>query len=142
MPLSWSGGRGSHSLTMLGKWQWCKAQARGIGTNDEHNDSHMYFRQSFVVKGLALVENETNPIALHLRQLLDANQLEPVPHALLREAWSQRHSNPNSSLLIGMAALEVGVKDYIAACMPAAAWLAENVPSPRSTESSRRTCRL
>jgi hypothetical protein len=29
-----------------------------------------------------------------------------------------------------MAALEIGIKEYIAACAPDAAWLAENAPTP------------
>jgi hypothetical protein len=68
--------------------------------------------------------------AAELQTLLDRAELEPLAHALYREAWSQRRSNPSSSLLIGMAALEIGVKHYIAACVPAATWLVENVPSP------------
>jgi hypothetical protein len=72
----------------------------------------------------------TTATAAELQALLDASQLEPLAHALFREAWSQRYANPSSSFLIGMAALEIGVKHYIAACVPAATWLAEHVPSP------------
>jgi hypothetical protein len=65
-----------------------------------------------------------------LQVLLDAGISEPLAHALLREGWSQRRENPSSALLIGMAALEIGVKEYVAACAPDAAWLAENAPTP------------
>jgi hypothetical protein len=68
--------------------------------------------------------------ASELQGLLTRHELEPLAHELFREAWGQRQDNPRSSLLLGMAALEIGVKNYIAACVPDAAWLAENVPTP------------
>src|SRR5438270_11607402 len=68
--------------------------------------------------------------AQELQALLDKRVSEPLAHALLREGWSQRRENPSSALLIGMAALEIGIKEYIAECVPDAAWLAENAPTP------------
>ena len=68
--------------------------------------------------------------AAEIQGLLDEGEREPLAHLLLREAWGQRYENPRSSLLIGVTALEVGVKQYIGACVPHAAWLAEHVPSP------------
>lgn len=68
--------------------------------------------------------------ARELQELLDANESEPLAHELFREAWDQRTSNPRSSLLIGMTALEVGIKQYIAHCVPDATWLADNAPTP------------
>jgi hypothetical protein len=65
-----------------------------------------------------------------LEALLGAGQTEPLGHVLFREAWSQRHSNRRSSLLLGMSALEIAVKEYITACVPDAEWLALNLPSP------------
>lgn len=62
---------------------------------------------------------EITPAAAdELQGLLDAGELEPLAHVLFREAWGQRRANPRSSLLIGMTALEVGIKQYIAACVP------------------------
>jgi hypothetical protein len=68
--------------------------------------------------------------AQELQALLDKRVSEPLAHALFREGWSQRRENPSSALLIGLAALEIGIKEYIAACVPDAAWLAENAPTP------------
>jgi hypothetical protein len=68
--------------------------------------------------------------ASELQALLDEEELEPLAHELFREAWSERSTNPRSSLLIGMAALEVGIKQYISACVPDATWFVENSPSP------------
>lgn len=65
-----------------------------------------------------------------LQELLTRGQREPLAHALLREAWTQRSTSPQSAFLIGMTALEVGTKQHISACVPDAAWLVENVPSP------------
>jgi hypothetical protein len=65
-----------------------------------------------------------------LQTLLDDDEKEPLAHSLLREAWSQRTANPRSALLMGFTAAEIGVKEYITDCVPGAAWLVENVPSP------------
>jgi hypothetical protein len=55
---------------------------------------------------------------------------EPVGHELFREGWANRVSNPRSSLLMGIAALEVGFKECVADLVPTAAWLVENAPTP------------
>jgi hypothetical protein len=72
----------------------------------------------------------TEATASELQALLDQSELEPLAHTLFREAWSQRHGNPRSALMLGITALEVGVKHYISACVPDATWLAENAPAP------------
>jgi hypothetical protein len=72
----------------------------------------------------------TREAATELQTLLDGNRLEPLGHVLFREAWSQRRSNRRSSLLLGITALEIGIKEYIAACVPDAEWLAMNSPTP------------
>lgn len=55
---------------------------------------------------------------------------EPAGHELLREAYSISGHNPRSSLVIGIAACEIGVKLCISSVIPAATWLVENLPSP------------
>jgi hypothetical protein len=65
-----------------------------------------------------------------LQAALDAGDSEPLGHELLREAWNQRTSRPRSALLIGVAALEVGVKQFVSRVAPDAAWLATNAPTP------------
>ena len=55
---------------------------------------------------------------------------EPIGHELFREAWHQKHSNPRSALVIGIAAAEVGFKYCVSVLVPQARWLVENVPSP------------
>jgi hypothetical protein len=72
----------------------------------------------------------TEETAGELQELLDAGRGEPLGHVIFREAWSQRSSNRRGSLLLVIAALEIGVKEYIAACVPDAEWLAMNAPTP------------
>lgn len=55
---------------------------------------------------------------------------EPLAHQLLREAWNLRHTNPRSSVVIGVAAAEVGMKQLVATLVPNARWLVEELPSP------------
>ena len=63
-------------------------------------------------------------------ELVTLSQREPVAHELWREAWNLRHRNSRSSLVIGVAAAEVGLKQLIAALVPHAKSLVENIPSP------------
>jgi hypothetical protein len=72
----------------------------------------------------------TTAAVADIRELIAEDRGEPLGHALFREAWSQRRGNRRSSLLLAIAALEVGVKEYITACVPDAEWLALNLPSP------------
>lgn len=65
-----------------------------------------------------------------LQALVDSHSEEPVAHQLLREAMDVRNSNRRSSLVIGVAALEVGVKNTISELLPGAEWLVTNMPSP------------
>jgi hypothetical protein len=54
----------------------------------------------------------TDAIAMAERLMSDRIE-EPVAHLLFREAWTQRFENPRSALVIGMAAAEIGVKDFV-----------------------------
>jgi hypothetical protein len=68
-----------------------------------------------------------------IQVLLDQGADEPLGHALLREAWEQRLENRRSALLIGMTALEVGVKQYFAERVPDATWLLFELQVPPVT---------
>jgi len=70
--------------------------------------------------------------AIHAQivQYAQGDDTQPVGHVLLREAFTTRAENPRSALIVAVAALEVGVKEYIAARAPAAEWLVFNAPSP------------
>jgi len=70
------------------------------------------------------------PVALTVQEMLNAGVEEPLGHALWREAWDQRHMSPRSAMLLGVAALEVGIKQFISAAVPDSTWLVEEAPSP------------
>jgi hypothetical protein len=61
---------------------------------------------------------------------VDGGGDEPLSHQLLREATAQRHRNPRSALVIGVSAIEVAVKECIAALDPLATWLVQHLPTP------------
>ena len=66
-----------------------------------------------------------------LEALAISGTREPVAHALLREA--RRASGQReyaSALVMGIAALEIGVKQLIGTLAPAAEWLVLHAPSP------------
>jgi hypothetical protein len=54
---------------------------------------------------------------------------EPLGHELLRETEVNRQSNPRSSLILGVAAAEVGFKQFVSRTLADTAWLLE-LPSP------------
>jgi hypothetical protein len=54
---------------------------------------------------------------------------EPLGHELHREADVNRQSNPRSSLILGVAAAEVGFKQFVSKTLTETAWLLE-LPSP------------
>lgn len=65
-----------------------------------------------------------------LTAMVTSDIREPLAHQLLREAWNLRHTNPRSSVVIGVAAAEVGMKQLVAMLVPHARWLVEELPSP------------
>jgi hypothetical protein len=54
---------------------------------------------------------------------------EPLGHELLREAHVNQQSNPRSSLILAVAAAEVGFKHFASKMLPATSWLLA-LPSP------------
>lgn len=67
-----------------------------------------------------------------VKALLDAERTEPLAHQLLREAHDVRGSHPRSALVIGMAALENGVKDFLVRVDPSEGLrrVLEKLPAP------------
>src|SRR5450432_1001331 len=55
---------------------------------------------------------------------------QPLGHELIMEAWELSSNNPRSSLMIAVAAMETGFKEFVSALVPKSAWLLENIPSP------------
>lgn len=96
--------------SMDGK-DWRMAPANFVMSDVKPNILH----QDFVIDTVNLINNE---------------QTEPLCHELLREAWTQKDTNPRSSLVIGVTALETGVKDLISYLVPEADWFIRSPSSP------------
>jgi len=71
-----------------------------------------------------------NEICDEVVGLVSRGMEEPLGHQLFREAWDQRQTNPRSSLVIGVAAAEVGLKRLIGSLVPGAKWLVDEVQTP------------
>lgn len=63
-------------------------------------------------------------------ELVGASVQQPLAHELWRESWNLRHASPRSSLVVGVAAAEVGFKQLVALLVPDAKTLVEHVLSP------------
>ena len=68
--------------------------------------------------------------AKQVKALIRRSQTEPLHHLLWPEARSLQTSNRRAALVIGVAALEVAVKQYIADRVPNSEWLVFNLQSP------------
>jgi hypothetical protein len=55
---------------------------------------------------------------------------EPLGHELLREAWANRAENPRSSIVLAVAAAEVGFKQFASKVLPDSEWILESIQSP------------
>lgn len=66
----------------------------------------------------------------HVAELVGDAAMQPLAHEMWREAWNLRHSSPRSSLVVGVAAAEVGLKQLVSLLVPAAAAMVEHIPSP------------
>jgi hypothetical protein len=70
------------------------------------------------------------PIKEAIEKALGAGRDEPAGHELLREALHQVEQNPRSALIVGMAAAEVGFKEFASRAAPVCSWLVTEAPSP------------
>lgn len=72
----------------------------------------------------------TDTVVEEIQGLIDSGVAPPLAHSLFREAVEQSSSNPRSSLVIAVAALEVGVKQHLAAKLPELAWWLDETSAP------------
>lgn len=78
------------------------------------------------VKGVPYKDQQFDQI----REIILTEDYEPVGHELLREAWNLRNNSPRSALILGVSALEVGVKAFVANQVPSSEWLCFEMPAP------------
>ncbi|MHB8488958.1 MAG: hypothetical protein ACYDCS_07155 [Candidatus Dormibacteria bacterium] len=76
------------------------------------------------------IPNITDQIRTSVQTLMQEGAEQSASQELLREAWQLRNTNPRSALLLGMASIEVGLKECISELIPDAEWLAFHAPSP------------
>lgn len=69
-------------------------------------------------------------VAPYISQMLDEDLPQPLGHDLLREAWRIHESNSRAALVVVVAAVETGLKQFIANQLPQTEWLLRNLPSP------------
>jgi hypothetical protein len=82
-----------------------------------------------VAGGDALVPRVPAAVQQEVAALLRSGEAEPLGHELYREARGQGERN-RSALVLGIAAAEVGFKQYVAAAAPDTAWLMANLQTP------------
>lgn len=61
---------------------------------------------------------------------LESGADEPTGHELLREALHLVGDSPRSALIVGIAAAEIGFKEFVGLRVPAASWLVTETPTP------------
>jgi hypothetical protein len=76
------------------------------------------------ITGLDVIRNDVDEL------IKTAGPEEPLGRQLFREAWNQRTSRPMSSLVIGVAAAEVGFKKLLGSLVPPAQWLVDELQTP------------
>ncbi len=65
-----------------------------------------------------------------IKKMLNSEDYEPLGHELWHESWILRHNSPRSALVLGVSALEVGVKAFITKLVPPSEWLCFEMPAP------------
>lgn len=81
--------------------------------------------------GIPVLKNITDEIKETVAMLVDQGVTEPLGHELFLEAYEQRTENPRSALILGIAAVETGLKYSIGTLAPDAKWLIDNMQSPQ-----------
>jgi hypothetical protein len=72
----------------------------------------------------------SDKLSKSVQKALDDGWREPLAHELLREASLKSEENPRSSVVLAVAAAEIGLKQCVAKLLPEAKWLVEEVQSP------------
>jgi hypothetical protein len=81
----------------------------------------------------ALSEESTKEII----EQYEMNGDEPLAHQLFNDAWNLRYTNPRASLVVAVAAAEVGLKRVIGSFVPDAQWLLDEIQTPPFTKMLR-----
>lgn len=74
--------------------------------------------------------NSMSTMVSETEAVLNENRQSPLAYGMISEAYSLCGDAPRSALVIGIAALEIAVKDFISTRVPKARWLATKAPTP------------
>jgi hypothetical protein len=74
--------------------------------------------------------NVNNDQKHFVQTLLDQGINEPLYHALFNDAWRLKKTDYRSAFVIGMTALEIGIKSLIVKIIPNSTWIVLNAPTP------------
>jgi hypothetical protein len=134
--------RPAHRIIRLLRWRFDLTGSREVSSWQSFQwslDGNSWWPMPHsLIAGLDLFSESINPspdlgeisTEAALSDLLAAGLDEPVGHSLIREAWEQRYRSPSTSLILGITAAEIGVKQCIATLSPDTAWLVQEVQAP------------
>jgi len=114
------GGRGPHNVLRF----------RGFDFSLDGNSWFAMPRQgTLVVEGfdVGIINDD---VCSDVKSFVENNLSEPLGHVLWQEAWFQRSDSSRSAVVLGIAAAESAIKEFISSKVPNAQWLIENLPSP------------
>lgn len=112
-----SGGQSPFAFVQF-QWSWDKASW--------HNMPHSIRVRITTPRG---IDTSTQAIE-RIRAMWASEESEPLAHELVREARDIANTNPRSALLIGVSALETGLKGYIQSIVPNSHIIIDKMPSP------------
>jgi hypothetical protein len=108
---------GSHSPITLELFEWSTDGSRWSTVPwdvEIHEDERL---------GVVLGPDQIRDVQAMANEQFDL----PFAHVLLREAWELRTTNPRSSILLGIAGAEIGIKQAIQTLVPDASYLVEKL---------------
>ena len=111
---------GPFQLPQPGQFEW------SLDKQEWHLMPQLMEGRELELAELLKIDDIQNDIAEFYRENIET----PLGHELFYEAWSLRHDSPRSSLMLGITAAEVGLKECIAILAPDTKWLINNLPSP------------
>jgi hypothetical protein len=106
--------------------------SRGFEWSDDEQSWHRLPHKITIGGSVTVHRRLQTGDALAIESMTAAGTREPLAHTLLREARASATvtGSYSSALIMGMAALEIGVKHLIAELIPDAGWLALEAPTP------------
>ena len=110
---------GPHQPFPRPKYQWAVGRSWRPMPMELHFYPRVYHVKPFTAKRGA-----------EIQALVDSGVEPPLARSLCREAFQLEQTSPRSSLIIGVTALEVGVKQYLSRLVPELDWWLDEAPSP------------